>query len=152
MMVRGAGRAPARSRIARSFACWTVKFPEICPEPPRIGSRITGAEITLLSRVMANGFSTLGLVSFANFCGAAGSEAEIDDRLVSTLIEARLRVDQIAARDQYAFLDEIFLAWRFAGEDFGIGRMRLFGLLRRHRHIDHAKIELCGLAQNFLES
>ena len=45
--VSGAGNAPARSRIARSLADWTEKLPEICPEPPVIGSRITGAEITL---------------------------------------------------------------------------------------------------------
>ena len=46
MMVNGAGSAPARSRIARSLAACTLKLPEIWPEPPRIGSRITGAEIT----------------------------------------------------------------------------------------------------------
>ena len=34
---------------------FTVKLPEIWPEPPRIGSRITGAEITSLSSTMANG-------------------------------------------------------------------------------------------------
>ena len=31
MMVSGAGSAPARSRMARSLACWTVKLPEIWP-------------------------------------------------------------------------------------------------------------------------
>src|SRR5580698_2848400 len=38
-----AGSAPARSRIARLLADSTVKLPEIWPEPPVIGSRITGA-------------------------------------------------------------------------------------------------------------
>ena len=66
MMVSGAGSAPARSRIARSLADWTVKLPEICPEPPRIGSRITGAEITLLSSTMANGLPTFAWVASAN--------------------------------------------------------------------------------------
>ena len=66
MMVSGAGSAPARSRMARSLADCTVKLPEICPEPPRIGSRITGAEITLLSSTMANGLPTLACVASAN--------------------------------------------------------------------------------------
>ena len=66
MMVSGAGSAPARSRMARSLALCTVKLPEICPEPPRIGSRITGAEITSLSSTMANGLPTFCCVTSAN--------------------------------------------------------------------------------------
>ena len=66
MIVSGAGSAPARSRIARSLALCTVKLPEICPEPPRIGSRITGAEITSLSSTMANGLPTFSCVTCAN--------------------------------------------------------------------------------------
>ena len=45
-------------------AC-TVKLPEIWPEPPRIGSRITGAEITSLSSTMANGLPTFSCVTWA---------------------------------------------------------------------------------------
>ena len=67
MMVSGAGSAPARSRMERSLALSTVKLPEICPEPPRIGSRMTGAEITSLSRMIANGLPTLSCVTCANF-------------------------------------------------------------------------------------
>ena len=58
-----AGSAPARSRTARSLAPWTVKLPEIWPEPPRIGSRICGAEITLLSSTMAKSLPTLCCVA-----------------------------------------------------------------------------------------
>ncbi len=58
MTVSGAGSAPARSSIARSLAPCTVKLPEIWPEPPVIGSRMTGAEITSLSSTMANGSPT----------------------------------------------------------------------------------------------
>ena len=65
MMVSGAGSAPARSRMARSLACWTVKLPEIWPEPPRIGSRMTGAEITSLSSTIANGRPTFSCVACA---------------------------------------------------------------------------------------
>ena len=66
MTVSGAGSAPARSRIARSLACWTVKLPEIWPEPPVIGSRITGAEITSLSSTIAKGCPTFSDVACAN--------------------------------------------------------------------------------------
>ncbi len=58
-----AGNAPARSRIARSLALCGVKLPEICPLPPRIGSRITGAEITLLSSTIAKGLPTFFCVA-----------------------------------------------------------------------------------------
>ena len=66
MMVSGAGSAPARSRIARSLACCTVKLPEICPCPPVIGSWMTGAEITLLSSTIAKGCLTCSVVAWAN--------------------------------------------------------------------------------------
>ena len=105
MMVSGAGSAPARSRMARSLALCTVKLPEICPEPPRIGSRITGAEITSLSSTMANGLPTFSCVTCGEFARAGGVEAERDDRLAGALVEAGLRVGQVVARDQHALLD-----------------------------------------------
>ena len=124
MMVSGAGSAPARSRMARSLALCTVKLPEICPEPPRIGSRITGAEITSLSSTMANGLPTFSCVTCGEFARAAGVEAERNDRLAGALVEAGLRVGEIAARHQHALLDQI-------------GRLRLARavqqiVLRRH--------------------
>ena len=67
-MVSFAGSDPARSRMARSFALCTVKLPLIWPEPPRIGCRMTGAEITTLSRMMANGRPTFLVVTWPNFC------------------------------------------------------------------------------------
>src|SRR5581483_11577293 len=88
MTVNGAGSAPARSRIARSFADCTVKLPEICPCPPVIGSRITGAEITSLSSTMAKGCPTFSVVARAR-------------------IEGSLRIRQIAACDQHLLLDHI---------------------------------------------
>ena len=63
----GSGAA-ARRRAAGSRGRWrlsTVKLPEICPEPPRIGSRITGAEITSLSSTIANGRPTFSCVTCA---------------------------------------------------------------------------------------
>ncbi len=65
MMVSGAGKAPARSRMARSLALCTVKLPEIWPEPPMMGSRMTGAEITSLSSTMAKGRPTFSWVACA---------------------------------------------------------------------------------------
>lgn len=57
-----AGRAPARSKAARSFALSTEKLPEIWPDPPVMGSRITGADSTLSSSTMAKGLPTLARV------------------------------------------------------------------------------------------
>ncbi len=48
------------------MAACTVKLPEICPWPPVIGSRITGAEITLPSSTMAKGCPTFSVVASAN--------------------------------------------------------------------------------------
>ena len=42
-ILTGAGSAPALSTKAMSLACSTVKLPEICPRPPGIRSRMTGA-------------------------------------------------------------------------------------------------------------
>jgi len=63
-ILRSAGSAPARSSTARSLADWTVKLPEIWPVPPRIGSRICGAEITWLSRMMAKSRPTFCCVAW----------------------------------------------------------------------------------------
>src|SRR3954447_22593141 len=59
------GSEPARSSIATLFASSRVKLPEIWPEPPVMGSRITGAEITLPSSTMANGFAIFSWVMWA---------------------------------------------------------------------------------------
>ena len=61
-MVSFAGKAPARSSTARSLACWTVKRPEIWPDPPVIGCRTRGAEMTSLSSTMARARPTFSVV------------------------------------------------------------------------------------------
>ncbi len=61
-----AGSAPDLSWMASCVAVSTVKLPLIWPDPPRIGSRITGAEITLSSSTMANGRLTWSLVKLPN--------------------------------------------------------------------------------------
>ena len=66
MTVSLAGSAPARSSADRVPASCTVTLPDIWPEPPVIGSRITGALSTLPSSTMANGRPTLASVMAAN--------------------------------------------------------------------------------------
>ena len=155
MTVNGAGNAPARSRMERSFADSTVKLPEIWPEPPMIGSRITGAEITLLSSTMANGPPDVLGGDLAELARTRHVEAEIDDRLVGALVETRLRIDEIAARHDHALLDQVRLLPLLlrAVEDFGL-RRRPSGkrLLHRHGLIDQAEVELGGLAEQLLET
>jgi len=41
----------------------TVKLPDICPEPPMIGSRMTGAVITSSSSLIATGGPTPSVVA-----------------------------------------------------------------------------------------
>ena len=65
-MVSGAGRAPARSSSAKSVVCCTVKLPLMMPRPPVMALRITGALITLPSRMMAKGRPTFFEVASPN--------------------------------------------------------------------------------------
>ena len=65
-MVIVAGSAPARRMADSSCVSMTEKLPLIWPLPPRIGSRMTGAETTSSSRTMANGRPTLAWVASAN--------------------------------------------------------------------------------------
>jgi len=48
------------------LALSTVKFPEICAEPPRIGSLMFGADKTTPSRIIANGLPVFSCVTRAN--------------------------------------------------------------------------------------
>src|SRR4029077_2000528 len=78
-------------------------------------------------------------------------ETEIDDRLAVALIEARLRIDKIAAGNEHAFVDEIFRP-ACPVENFRTGRrVRRERLLGSHRQVDHAKIKLRSLADNLFQ-
>ncbi len=59
------GSRPERSEMASALALSTVKLPEIEAEPPRIGSRIDGAEMIRLSRMIAKRRPTLAWVTCA---------------------------------------------------------------------------------------
>ena len=73
----GAGRAPARRSTESSLADSTVKLPEMMPEPPRIGSRMLGAEITLSSSTIANGLPTFSCVILPNLRAPALSSRKL---------------------------------------------------------------------------
>ena len=78
-ILSGAGSAPARSTTARSLASATEKRPVIWPEPPRIGSRMTGALTTLPSSTIANGRLTLAWVVSPNRLAPAESKRNVTD-------------------------------------------------------------------------
>ena len=79
-MCTGAGSAPARNTIARSRASLMSKLPVIEARPPLMRSRITGAEYTVLSRMMARRRPTLRAGEVVELLGAAGVELEGDVR------------------------------------------------------------------------
>ena len=153
-MVSLAGSAPERSWMASVLALSTVKLPEIWPEPPRIGSRMTGADITLSSSTMANGRPTLSLREVAELARARLVEAEGDDRLVGALVEAGLRIDQILARHDRRFLQQVAALAVALGRriDLVAGRhARLLGLLGRHVRMHLVERQLRRLADQVLE-
>src|SRR5262249_23092119 len=92
------------------------------------------------------------LRGFSEFPRADRIETEADDRLAVALIEARLRVDQIAAGDENALLDEIFPLPFLAFADLRVRRhLAGHGLLGRLRQVEHAEIELRRFADELLE-
>ncbi len=91
----------------------------------------------------------------AELAGAGGVELERDDRLAGALIEPGLRVGEVGARHQHLLLDHVRLAalGLRAVQQLRIRRHpALARLLRRDRVIDHAEVELGGLAEQFLEA
>ena len=68
---------------------------------------MTGAEITLLSRTMANGRPTFCWVARPKPPGAGRVETEGHDRFIGALVEARLGVNQILTRHEGARLQKI---------------------------------------------
>ena len=99
------------------------------------------------------GLADVFLRRLCEFARAAGIEAERDDRLAGALVEARLRVGEIAARHQHALLDQIGrLRLARAVQKIVLRRhAALHRLFRRSVRIDHAEIELGGLAEQLLE-
>ena len=72
-----------------------------------IGSRMTGAEITSLSSTMAKRLPDILGRRLRELARAGRVEAEADDRLAGALVEARLRVGQVAAGNQHLLLDDV---------------------------------------------
>jgi hypothetical protein len=91
------GQRPGPQQRRQVPASCTVKLPEIWPEPPVIGSRITGALSTLPSSTMAKGRPTLASVMAANSRAPGAVEAEVDDRLACLRVESGAGVRQAVA-------------------------------------------------------
>jgi hypothetical protein len=116
-----------------------------------MGSRMTGRRDHLVVEHNGERPADILLGRFGEFARAGRIEAEVDHRFAGALVEAGLRVDEIAAGNHRTLLNDI-LGSPLPVENFRIGRrVRRRRLFRRHRLIDHAKIELGGFAQNLLE-
>ena len=155
MTVSLAGSAPERSSTARSLARCTVKLPLICPVPPRIGSRMTGAEITLSSSTMAKGRPTFSWVTLPKRLAPAASKRKVDHRLAGAAVEARLGVDQILPAHQGLALEHIGNGRRVVGIDELVAGRHLLGgggLGRVDGGIDQLEFELAGLADQRLQA
>jgi hypothetical protein len=131
--------------MARLLADSTVKSPEIMPEPPVMGSRMTGAETTSLSSTIAKGRPTFSWVARASRRVPAALNRK---RMTGCLgIERRLYVDHAGAIDEHvlAHQERNALAGLFLVKHLGIlGRSLAQGFLRGHREVDQAKFELAG--------
>ncbi len=153
MMVSGAGSAPARNRIARSLADCTVKLPEICPAPPVIGSRITGADSTLLSRMIAKGWPTFSSVAVANL--REPDVLNLNETTGSPVrgSKRRLRIGQVGALHQCLLLHDIRRLRLLRRIEYLVLRRQLAlrRLIGRNRDINHAELELRGFAENALQ-
>ena len=143
-IVSFAGNAPARRRIARLLACSTVKRPEIWPEPPVIGPRMRGAEITFPSRTMANSLPTFSDVTSPNFWPPRILKRKLTIGSCVRAVEARLRIGQVLALNHDALLDGNLAGFFDLIQKFDLGRICA-------RLGDEAEFELRRLAENFLE-
>ena len=90
--------------MASSLAVWTVKLPEICALPPRIGSLMLGAERTTLSRMMANGLPTFSWVTRAK-AWLPGLSKRMLTAGAPFSVEVLLGVGDLVAGDHRAALD-----------------------------------------------
>ena len=109
------GQRSGPQQQGESCALSTVKLPLMIPDPPRIGSRMTGALITLLSSTITNRRPTFSRVASPK--RRAPTESKVaDDRL--TVLKRRLDVDQVLAGDHYALLDHLAAA-AFSRQYFG---------------------------------
>ena len=93
-----AGRGAASQQDGKVLGALLREIARDLTEPPRIGSRMIGAEITSSSRIMANGRPTFSSVACSKRFAPSLVEAEDDDRFAGVLVHSRLRVDETARR------------------------------------------------------
>jgi hypothetical protein len=99
--------APARSRTASSVELSTVKLPVICPDPPVIACRITGAEITSSSSTMAKGAPTLAAVYSPKARAPVGLKRKVTTGCPVCWSKGGLAVGQVVARHDRRLFEDV---------------------------------------------
>jgi hypothetical protein len=132
------------------LAACTVKLPEIWPEPPG-SARGSRRRDHLVVEHDGERATDILLRRRREAPCAVGVEAERDDRLARAAVEARLRVGQVAARHQHALLDDDKAASAQLALINSSGGTRPCAA-GRDRDVDHAEVELRGLAEQLLEA
>ncbi len=151
MIERAAGRAPDRSKSESLFTSSWLKLPVICPRPPGISERITGAEMTLLSRTMAKGLPIFSRVTRAKRCRAPRIKFEIDGAFADatrSVVVSGIGVHEVVARDDHLFMHENIAArMLLVGQENGVGRRSVrLRFFRRDGQIDKLEGQLRGRA------
>ena len=125
-------------------AASSVKWPEICPDPPVIGPLITRRGNDLAVEHDGEGPADVGGGDLAEAFAAADIEAEIDNGFARLRIEARLRIGQILALNH----DLLFNRY-FAGLIGLIEHLNIVGILVRLA--DEAEFKLRSRAEDLLQ-
>ncbi|GAA0002854.1 hypothetical protein BRDID11002_28550 [Bradyrhizobium diazoefficiens] len=129
--------------MATLLASSRVKLPEIWPEPPVMGSRITGAEITLSSSTIAKGLPTFSEVMWAKRRVPRPLKR---NEAIGSFVPARKAgtgIADVVAVERALLGNQIGLLVLETEQDFRArGRRTGLGLLRRHREVDQAEADL----------
>ena len=149
MIVSGAGSAPARSRIDEIVG--RLHREAAGNLAGAAGDRFAdhGRGNHLVVEHDRKGLPDILGGGLREFARARGIEAEADDRLARALVEAGLRVGQIAAGNQHLLLDR----HKASSATSNSSALRNPAapcparLIRRHGRIDHAEFHLGGLAE-----
>jgi len=94
------------------------------------------------------------LGDLGKFAGAGGIEFEVDHWFAGALVEGRLRVGELLARNDHPLLQQIglpVLSFRTVHDFRFRRRPALQRLLGRHRAVDQTERQLRGLAENIEE-
>ena len=112
---------------------------------------MTGAEITLLSSTMANGLPTFCWVASANLRAPVELKRKLTIGSLLRWSKPGCASTRSAPETSTRFSMRYFSPPSPSRISESCGGCECDGLLRRHRLIDHAEIELRGLAEDFLQ-